>query len=301
MPKIFGELQSATFENLSSDPSGSVAGRFWRNSTSGFFKTDDGSNKRSFLRNDQQIIIGNNGTANSNVRFNRAAAGVLQAVLGGDVTAEGSLSTAVAQFSSRHENYTDAGKPAAGNAGRLIWVTDQSTLKIDTGSTWLPVGSGGSGGALRWVEDAEAPVSDIEFNSQVYFYTAGETQNLYAWVKVPASYVAGQQINLRMSAYSPDTSGNILISTQSTLIRAATDAMDSTTNQRTSTNTAITLGAGTVNEPQSIVFDLTSTSGQINSVSVAAGDLIKVRLFRGTDTATGDVRALVYATEASFT
>lgn len=134
--KVFGQLEAATFEILASDPGTSVQGRFWFNSVSGMFKTDDGTDQRALLRNDAQAIIGNSGTAVDNIRLHRGGAGVIQLVLGSDVTAEGSLSSALNQLSARIENYTDAGKPAFGNAGRLVWITDQSKLLVDTGAAY---------------------------------------------------------------------------------------------------------------------------------------------------------------------
>lgn len=159
---------------------------------------------------------------------------------------------------------------------------------------------GGGGGSLQWVEAALAPVADIENNFLVYFYTAALTQYLYAAVKVPQSY-SGSQIKMFMPFYCPDNSGDVLMQTVSTLIRTGVDVISSTTNQRTSTNSAVTLAAGTVNEPQMVTYDLTSTSGQINSVSVSAGDTILVQLTRGTDTATSDVRAMAFCAEVTFT
>lgn len=142
MPTILGELKSACLEVLSSDPTGPTQGRIWYNTTEEKIKFDDGSGIRALLRNDLKLIIGNSGTAASNIRLNRAAAGVLQLILGDDSTAEGSLSTILAQLSSRLENYLDAGKPTFGNAGRLIYVTDLNEIQFDTGSTWNTVGSG---------------------------------------------------------------------------------------------------------------------------------------------------------------
>ncbi len=169
-----------------------------------------------------------------------------------------------------------------------------------TGLKWAN-SSGGGGGSLQWVEDANSPVPTIQNLDQVYLYQSGLGQSLYAMIRVPTSYAGGTQINLRMPWYSPDSSGNVLMQTIATLIRNATDTITSTTNQRTSTNSAVTLSAGTVNEPQGTIYDLTSSTGQINSVSVSAGDLIRVEFKRGTDTATSDVAALVYATEVTFT
>lgn len=300
MAKIYGQLIKAALENTSSSLSGTIAGLAAWNTTSLLVEVSDGTNVRALLRNDQKAVIGNNGTANNNIRFHRGAAGVLQFVQGGDATAEGTLSTALNQISGRIENYANASLPAAGNAGRLAWVTDQTVVKIDNGSAWIPVGSGGGGGALRWVEAGNAPISDIENESAIYLYTAGGDQGLWATVKIPESYVPGSQIKLLLPFYSPSTSGTGLLRAMTTLIQKNTDAISDTTDQYTSTNSARTIAA-----PANKVFletlDLTNASGQINSVAVAAGDILKVKLYRDTDTDTADLRALVYGAEVKFT
>ncbi len=103
-----------------------------------------------------------------------------------------------------------------------------------------------------------------------------------------------------MSFYSPDSSGDVLLQSVATLIRVGTDLISSTTNQRTSTNAAVTLSGGTVSIPQALSLDLSDASGQINGVAVSPGDLIIVQFVRGTDTATSDVNVPVYGTEVSF-
>jgi hypothetical protein len=140
--KVSGQLERAQLENVTSDPSSGIAGRIVFNSTLDQARLDDGSNYRSLLRNDQHMLLGNSGTANDNSRLNRAAAGVIQLVVGSDTTAEGTLSNSLNQLSSRNENYLDAGKPTVGNAGRIIFVTDTLTLKYDTGAAWVELRSG---------------------------------------------------------------------------------------------------------------------------------------------------------------
>lgn len=135
MPNIWSQLVRAQLENKASDYSGGTArGMIWWNTADLKAKLDDGTNVRALLRNDQACVFGNNGTANNNIRFQRGAASVLQFVLGGDTTAEGSLSTSLAQTSSRVENYTTAALPAFGNAGRLLWDSTLSIMKVDNGS-----------------------------------------------------------------------------------------------------------------------------------------------------------------------
>ncbi len=182
--------------------------------------------------------------------------------------------------------------PSAGDAAALKF------LKAD-GSWAIPTSGGGGGGSLQWVEDAEAPTPAVENSQRVYIWDQVLGQKLYCAVKVPAGYLAGNPIKLKFTFYSPATSGNVLMKTVATLIRTGTDAMTSTTNQRTSTNTAATV-PGTANVPTAVSADLTSTDGKINSVSVAAGDLILVQLTRDTaDTAADVAKVPVYAAEVT--
>ena len=157
---------------------------------------------------------------------------------------------------------------------------------------------GGGGGSLQWLEDASAPTSATENQSLVYLYQAALAQNLYCDIKVPSTYSAGSPIALKLSYYSPDASGTGLLLTQSTLIRTGTDAVTSTTNQRTSTNAAVTFT--NANRLLTVSFDVTDSTGKVNAVSVSANDIIKIRLYRDTDSATSDIRALVYGAEVTF-
>lgn len=300
MPKFYSELQEASLENLASDPSGNVAGKIWRNTTSDLVKTDNGTNKRALLRNDLLCTIGNHATANNNVRFHRGEAEVMQLLKAGDATAEGTMSANLAQVSAKQENHTDAGKPAAGNAGRIIYVSDLQTFLGDNGSTYVPLGGGGGGGSISWEEGSLSPVRGSEYGLSIYQFEAGLSQNLYTAIPVPSSYIAGRPIAIKISIYCDSSSGNILLNAVSTLIRNATDALSSTTNQRTTTNAAIALSAGTVTEPQRVTLDITSSTGTINSVAVAAGDLILVDVRRATDTATGDIKFIIQSTEVTL-
>lgn len=205
-------------------------------------------------------------------------------------------------------DYTGKGVILVGTgAGTYVALTAPATGQVLTGDTaqasglkWAAPGGGG-GGSLRWYEQGPAPELVEEYGVQSRGFIAGDSQSLYTAVKVPNSYQAGNPVTLRMPFYSGGNAGTALLRTQTTLIRSGTDAMSSTTNQRTSTNSAPTLAAGTVNEPQATNFDLTSSTGEVNSVAIAAGDLLLVRLYRDTDTATAELKALTDAAEVSFT
>lgn len=154
--KISSQLLRAQIENVTADPAAGITGRIVYNTTLLQARLDDGANYRSLLRNDQHAVIGNSVTAAQNIRFHRGASGLLQLVTGSDATAEGTPSASLNQLSSRHENYTTAGRPAFGNAGRVIWDTDLSDLLVDTGAAWVevregtvPINRGGTGATTK--------------------------------------------------------------------------------------------------------------------------------------------------------
>ena len=180
------------------------------------------------------------------------------------------------------------------NGSDLFWTNSSLVRKSLTSG-----GSAAGYGGLVWLEDANAPTSAVDNLFSVYQFSAGLGQQLYAVIRIPNGYTAGTQIFLRSDWYSNDTSGTALISSEATLIRAGTDLISSTTNQRTSTNTAVTMSGATQNIPQALALDLTSATGQINAVAVAAGDLIKIRFFRGTDTGASDLSVPVQAMEVT--
>jgi hypothetical protein len=136
--KVYSQLEIASFENLAADPSLLPVGRVWLNTVSGILKLrKTGALTSNFLLNDQSLIIGTSGTAASNVRVNRSAAGTLQLVTADDATVEGSSSAAIARLGFALESFTDGGKPAAAVAGRLVFISDLSTIKMDTGAAWI--------------------------------------------------------------------------------------------------------------------------------------------------------------------
>jgi hypothetical protein len=299
MAKIYGQLEQAQLQNKTADPSAGVRGLVWWNTTTLKVMVDDGTNIRGLLRNDQQCIFGSSGTAGNNIRFQRAANAVFQLVIGSDVTAEGTSSTTLAQLSTKLEGLAAANKPAVGNAGRLLWITDSKTVQVDNGTTWVNVGGGGGGGSILWtVDEANAAEQVTEFSQQVYKFSSANAQKLRCTLVVPSSYVAGSPISMKIHHYSPSSSNTILLSATANLVRSGTDAFGSTTNARSTTNAALTNSVA--NQLRQATLDLTSTIGQINGVAVSAGDSIEVILTRGTDTDTADIRFVAGNTEVLF-
>ncbi len=184
----------------------------------------------------------------------------------------------------------------------VVYASDTNQLFYDNGSTLLPVGSGsGGGGGGAWNQPAGLAAELSEENGEkVYLYPDGADAKLVLWVRVPSGYVAGSQINMDIGIYSPSSSLTIKLLSTTYLVRANTDAVTSTTNSRASTNSALTNTVAS--QYRKTTLDLTSSTGQVNSVAVAADDLLRVELTRdyATDTDTADVRFLPSATSVRF-
>lgn len=176
----------------------------------------------------------------------------------------------------------------------VLYLKNSSGVKTPVGS-----GAGGGGGAVWKPSEAVGAIAEFEFGNEVHKFTPSEGQKSVIWIKVPDSYVAGRQITASFNAYSPGTSGTWLLQTVATLVRTGTDAVSSTTNQRTSMNTAVTNDA-TANKLKAVLADITSSSGQINSVGVQPGDLIKIEISRPSGTDTEDTRFIPSSTEFKF-
>lgn len=203
-----------------------------------------------------------------------------------------------AQLENKSSDYSPGVK------GRTWFNTTAGVPKYDDGTNIQVFGAtpSSSGTKLNWIEDANAAIPLIENQNLVYLFSQVLGQSLYSWIKVPIGYASGTQLKLRFLWYCPNNSGTVLIKTVSTLIRSGTDLMSSTTNQRTSTNTAVTLSAATVNIPQAVIADVSSSTGTINSVAISAGDLVKIQITRdSTDTCPSDASLIANAVEVTYT
>jgi hypothetical protein len=195
--------------------------------------------------------------------------------------------------------------PKSGDETKILEITNNSAGQVDISIAvkHLPfdlTGGGGGGAGLVWNPvQGSAPIEDEEFGETVYLYDNVVGPKMQVYLKVPNGYAGGKQINMRLPFYSPSAAGTVKMQTVATLIKPG-EAITTTTNQRTSTNSAFTNTLA--NAYREEIMDLTDTSGQINSVSVEAGDIIKVELTRDSvaDTDTDEVRFIPSATEATF-
>lgn len=192
--------------------------------------------------------------------------------------------------------------PATFNSpGRAIWNTTSQKAKVYDGAQWKDLGGAGGGAGANWSDQTgDAPVEDFaDTGEKTWLYESGLTQNLVLFLKVPAAYAPGTQINCLIGLYSPSAANTILLESTTYLIQKDTDAVTSTTNSHASTNSALT---NTVADQfREATLDLSDAAGEVNSVAIAAGDLLRIVLVRGTDTDTADIRFIPSATEPTFT
>jgi hypothetical protein len=203
-----------------------------------------------------------------------------------------------------YQNYTDydvlVTDPAAPAASRIrLYHKSGVWYGRENSGTITPIGSGAGGGSgAEWIGDS-FQADEFGAKTKQYGQGAGQTETL--WVKVPQGYLAGRQIFLYLSAYSPSATNQWKLQTVATLIRKNLDAVSSVTNQRTANSGDITNTV--VHQDRQVSFDLTSAIGQINGFAVSAGDRIKVELTRitpgGTED-TADIRMVPASTEVKF-
>jgi len=145
------------------------------------------------------------------------------------------------------------------------------------------------------------PIESFEYDESVHLFESGALQALTIWLKVPSWYKAGKQITMKASHYSPGSTNNFRFESTAYLVRKNNDAITSTTNLRVSTNGDVTNSV--VNQLREVTYDLTDSTGKINSVSVSPGDLLKVIIQRVAPAGTADtsdVRMISGSTEVNF-
>jgi hypothetical protein len=231
-------------------------------------------------------------SAESYLRINSAGTELEWAtgVTGGAAAIPGTLAGDILVYSVSAYNRLEVGSD-----GQVLTAASGETLGVKWG------GAPSGGGTAVWMGDTDAPLEEVEFNEKVWKYGSGGSQYLYLYMKVPSSYTAGVQVRMRLGLYSSASSFTIGFTSISYLYENnVTDLSTVSANTHTSTPTPLT---NTVSYAfREIVMDITDATGQINSVAIAAGDIIKVRLERNAaQTDTADLRFIPSATEILWT
>jgi hypothetical protein len=188
--------------------------------------------------------------------------------------------------------------PAASK--RRLYFYNNLLYQKDSGGTATPIGSGGGGGGglILTEPDGLAPLKEEEYGVDVFKFTDGGGEELHVYMKVPESYIAGTQIKLFFGSYSPSAANTFLMQLNAGLIRVNNDAIDSPAASRDSTNTALTNTVA--KQYRKIECDVTDANGQIGGFSAQAGDMLLIKIKRGSGTDTDDVRFLPSSLEPKF-
>jgi len=192
-------------------------------------------------------------------------------------------------------------------------VANTHKLYVNTAGSWFTVnssgvtkalGGGGGVGAIRWYlpDSLGAAREVLDSGLEVFSFTQDTLteQRLFGMFTVPASYIAGTQMFLKKGkAYSVATSGNFLFKADTYIFKQDIDAT-STPAGYASTNAQQAIDAS-ANEIRTVGdIDLTTNTGTINAVAVAAGDTILIRLRRASSTETSQVNNDVKLLSDSF-
>lgn len=166
----------------------------------------------------------------------------------------------------------------------------------------VPLAAGGGGGSAAWnAPEGQGAMLDEQSGEKVYLFPDAADEKLVLFLKVPSSYQTGNPIAMQVGYYADSTTLTVKFLSTAYLVRKDTDAIDTTTNSRASTNVAVTNAAPT-KKLRSQTLDLTATDGTINSVAVTANDMIRVELTRdyANDTDTGIAYFVPGSTEVAF-
>lgn len=251
----------------------------------------------------QVTISANQGSNSSSPSANALTSGSLSV---GFITIGPSVSVVAPSAISQvvDTNFSASALILGNQIAGIRYNMSSSVLQFTTdGVRWQTLGSGGGGGGgATWQGvSGSAAIESYEYDDRVFLFNQSAAQSMTLWVKTPSSFLPGNQIKLKLGHYSPSSANNWQFQTVSSLVRTGLDAVNSTTNQYSSTNGVVTNSVA--NMLQSVSYDLTNATGQVNGIYVNPGDLLKVVLSRitpsGTDD-TADLRMIPSTTELLF-
>lgn len=193
--------------------------------------------------------------------------------------------------------------PSAGLPGRFLFNSTTKKFRGDNGTSIIPLGGTEQATPLIWRLQSNAPTEGdptaiAGLDTLDFDYLS--SQEVWSHVRVPSDYLAGVQILLKGGLFGTTAVTNkVKFKATTYLIRPATTVIGTFSNSQASTNAEVTV-SGT---PSTITavgnIDLTDTSGQINSVAVAALDVLLIKLIRDSSnesaSAAADARLLRFS------
>lgn len=192
------------------------------------------------------------------------------------------------------EGFTTATFPAPGIPRRVAYDTDKKQSYLDTGSQWVPFGSGNGGGSLKWVEGENTPVFQHKSPHDVYTFTEENSNVLRVLLYVPSGFANGTVPKLKCIFTAP-LAGTYVFDAKAYLMKANTTDLFSLGVPHTDSQGVVVSG-GELNTAKKVTFELSDTNGEINGVGIAEEDLIYVELIR-TDLVASDIDFLPNVTK----
>jgi len=142
-------------------------------------------------------------------------------------------------------------------------------------------GSGGSGSFMPIMGDT-SPIEDFIDGLDLLSFGHESEQSIYFNFKIPEGYVAGSKLVLAGGVFYCETatSGNVLFKAETALLKKGSHVFGTFSDIHNSTNSEVTVSS-TLGE-QTLIgnIDLTDNSGQINSIDVEEGDVLRIRVYR---------------------
>jgi hypothetical protein len=152
---------------------------------------------------------------------------------------------------------------------------------------------------LDWNNDGTLNAREFTEQGQTVYglYRTSPNSTVNVRFKVPWNYVLGTQLNLNVKYYSLATSLNVNFDVTSYLFQDGTTAYNTPTNSQAFSSLATTNTAPSGNYKTSVVA-VTSSTGTINGVAIARGDVIQVNLQTGSlTTDTSEIRVIPFMAE----
>lgn len=173
-----------------------------------------------------------------------------------------------------------AANPTSGIQGRVVYNTVTKRAQLDTGNQYVSLG-GGAAPPVRFRNYQNGPNEAFINGIQLFDFSVNGDQEVWASIKVPSDYVAGLPITLEGGLFACNQgSGFVRFAVDAYLMKSASSILGTPGTPYQSTNAKVSVPS-TLNRLTAIgSIDLTSSTGTINGVAVAAADLILARLYR---------------------
>lgn len=141
-------------------------------------------------------------------------------------------------------------------------------------------GGGGAGSFIPTLGDV-APIESFTDGIEFLDFDHGLSQEIYFNFKIPAGYVAGNQLVLTGGVfYSQAIAGKVLFKAETALLKKGLHVLGTYSLAHTSTNNEVTVSSTLGEQNQIGNIDLTDSIGEIAGSVVEEGDILRIKVYR---------------------